>query len=154
MEENTETPKPTLAERYNDKTTIILKDEQYGQEPTYEEVNVYTVEGRTNRLARYSNELSNLNENVEKVKKVVLTALEDETIEEEVAKDIARLLKFELTREVSVSVQVSFDLTVNLSVGEDLDDFIRDLQFEVSGAYGLDSEIVRDDYSIDGYDEQ
>jgi hypothetical protein len=154
MEENTATPEPTLAERYNDKATIILKDEKYGQETTYEEVNAYTVEGRTDRLARYSNELRNLNDNVEKVKKVVLTALEDETIEEEVAQDIARLLKFELTREVRVMVNVSFDLTVNLAVGEDLDEFIRDLNFEVTGAYGTDSEIASEDYSIDGWDEQ
>jgi hypothetical protein len=154
MEENTATPEPTLAERYNNNATIILQDRQYGQEATYEEVTVYTVESRTTRLEKYSTELINLKDNIEKVKKVVLTALEDETIEEEVAQDIARLLKFELTREVRVSVNVSFDLTVNLAVGEDLDDFVRDLQFEVSGAYGLDSEISNEDYSIDGWDEQ
>lgn len=154
MEDNTTTPEPTLAERYNDNATIILQDKQYGQEATYEEVSVSVVESRTERLGRYSTELTNLKSNIDRVKEVVLTALEDETIEEDVAQDIARLLKFDLTREVSVSVQVSFDLTINLAVGEDLDDYIRDLQFEVSGAYGMDSEIVRDDYSIDGYDEQ
>lgn len=154
MEDNTTTPEPTLAERYNGNATIILQDKQYGQEATYEEVSVSVVESRTERLGRYSTELTNLKSNIDRVKEVVLTALEDETIEEDVAQDIARLLKFDLTREVSVSVQVSFDLTINLAIGEDLDDYIRDLTFEVSGAYGMDSEIVRDDYSIDNYDEQ
>ena len=153
MEETT-TEGQSLADLYNAEAKIILADRQYGQETTYEEVTAQTINARVDRLARYSNELINLKDNIESVKNVVLVALEDETIDEEVAKDIARLLKFELTREVSVSVQVSFDLTINLEVGEDLDGFIRDLEFEVRGAYGTDSEIVREDYSIDGYDEQ
>jgi len=146
-------PQVDYRERYSENDNIVLIKSGYAENAVYQVLTSREIENQFARLANFEGRISKYNNDKDNIKNVLTTALEDETIEQEVANDIARILGIDLSRSVNVTVSVEFDLTITLPYGEDLDEVVRDLSFDVSTGYGSDAEIESEDYSVSDWNE-
>jgi hypothetical protein len=146
-------PQVDYRERYSENDNIVLIKSGYAENAVYQVLTSREIENQFARLANFEGRISKYNNDKDNIKNVLTTALEDETIEQEVANDIARILGIDLSRSVNVTVSVEFELTITLPYGEDLDEVVRELSFDVSTGYGSDAEIESEDYSVNDWNE-
>jgi hypothetical protein len=146
-------PQVDYRERYSENDNIVLIKSGYAENAVYQVLTSREIENQFARLANFESRIAELNNKKDNIKLVLTTALEEETIEQEVANDIARMLGIDISRSVNVTVSVEFDLTITLPYGEDLDEVVRDLSFDVSTGYGSDAEIESEDYSVNDWNE-
>jgi hypothetical protein len=59
-----------------------------------------------------------------------LEQLDDDSLTESQAEEIANICGFELSKEVEVEVTVQYSITVNLPHGEDIQNIIHDIDFD------------------------
>ena len=144
-------PQVDYRDRYSERDSIVLIKSGYAENAVYQELSSREIENQFARLANFEGRISKYNNDKDNIKNVLTTALEDETIEQEVANDIARILGIDLSRSVNVTVTVQFDLTISVPVDEDVDDIVRDLSFETTVGYGSEAEIENEDYSVDDW---
>lgn len=146
-------PQVDYRDRYSERDTIVLIKSGYEDTAVYQELSSREIENQFARLNNFESRIAELNNKKDNIKLVLTTALEEETIEQEVANDIARMLGIDISRSVNVAVTVEFDLVITLPYGDDLDDVIRELSFDVSTGYGSDAEIESEDYSVNDWNE-
>jgi len=146
-------PQVDYRDRYSERDTIVLIKSGYEDTAVYQEMSSREIENQFARLSNFESRIAELNNKKDNIKLVLTTALEEETIEQEVANDIARMLGIDISRSVNVAVTVEFELTITLPYGDDLDDVIRELSFDVSTGYGSDAEIESEDYSVNDWNE-
>jgi hypothetical protein len=146
-------PQVDYRERYSENDNIVLIKSGYAENAVYQVLSSREIENQFARLANFESRIAELNNKKDNIKLVLTNALEEETIEQEVANDIARILGIDISRSVNVTVSVEFELTINLPYGEDLDEVVRDLSFDVSTGYGSDAEIESEDYSVNDWHE-
>ena len=144
-------PQVDYRERYSENDNIVLIKSGYAENAVYQVLTSREIENQFARLANFEGRISKYNNDKDNIKLVLTTALEDETIEQEVANDIARILGIDLSRSVNVTVTVQFDLTISVPVDEDVDDIVRDLSFETTVGYGSEAEIESEDYAVDDW---
>jgi hypothetical protein len=146
-------PQVDYRDRYSERDSIVLIKSGYEDTAVYQEMSSREIENQFARLSNFESRIAELNNKKDNIKLVLTTALEEETIEQEVANDIARMLGIDISRSVNVAVTVEFELTITLPYGDDLDDVIRELSFDVSTGYGTDAEIESEDYSVNDWNE-
>lgn len=146
-------PQVDFRERYSERDTIVLIKSGYAENAVYQELSSRQIENQFARLANFESRIAELNNKKDNIKLVLTNALEEETIEKEVANDIARILGIDLSRSVNVTVSVEFELTLSVPYDEDIDDVVRDLSFEVTTGYGSEAEIESEDYSVNDWNE-
>ena len=144
-------PQVDYRDRYSENDCIVLIKSGYAENAVYQELTSRQIENQFARLANFEGRVAKYNNDKDNIKNVLTTALEDETIEQEVANDIARILGIDLSRSVNVTVTVQFDLTISVPVDEDVDDIVRDLSFETTVGYGSEAEIESEDYAVDDW---
>ena len=59
-----------------------------------------------------------------------MNALEENSITETSAEEIAEICGFELTKEVEVEVSVTYTMTVNVGPNEEVEDIVNDIDFD------------------------
>ena len=59
-----------------------------------------------------------------------MNALEENSITETSAEEIAEICGFELTKEVEVEVSVTYTMTVNVGPNEDVESIVNDIDFD------------------------
>jgi hypothetical protein len=146
-------PQVDYRERYSENDNIVLIKSGYAENAVYQVLSSREIENQFARLANFESRIAELNNKKDNIKLVLTSALEEETIEQEVADDIARMLGIDISRSVNVTVSVEFELTITLPYGEDLDEVVRELSFDVSTGYGSDAEIESEDYSVNDWNE-
>lgn len=146
------TEQELLAEKYNPDLDVVFVKESavaYANKPAvYETIKASSLQAhfrQSESLISYrtKNEVAKSN-----VRDIVLEALENDEIDEEVANGIADALGFTLSRSVDVTLSVTVNLTVSVPHGYDIDDLSSDIELSVS-TYGSDVEIESEDISID-----
>ena len=147
-------PQVLLRERYSDKAVVVVKDNTpYGSPDKYSEMTVGTVEYKIERLDQLTNTAARHRTAVENVKSILISELEDDNIDEDVAKQIADALGIELSRSVEVSVTVDFTLTLNIPYGSEVEDCVQDLNFTVETGYTHDCELESEDFYLSDWSE-
>lgn len=141
-------PQVDFRDRYSERDSIVLIKSGYEDTAVYEELSSRQIENQFARLNNFESRIADFSNKKDNIKLVLTNALEEETIEQEVANDIARILGIDISRSVNVTVTVEFDLTINLPYGADIDDVINGLDFDTSTAYGDDSEIESEDSNV------
>jgi hypothetical protein len=147
-------PQVILRDRYSENGVVVLKKEtSYGEAEVFEEITIRQVEYAILRRDRLDREVTRNNHAKDNVKSIIISALEDENIDDDLAKEIADALGIELSRSVEVSVTVDFSLTLNIPYGSDLDDVVGDLNFSVETGYTYDCELESEDFHISDWSE-
>ena len=59
-----------------------------------------------------------------------MNALEENSITETSAEEIAEICGFELSKEVEVEVSVTYTMTVNVGPNEDVEDIVNNIDFD------------------------
>ena len=146
-------PQSELRNRYSERDEIVLIESGYAENAVFKLWEARQIENQFARLRDYESRVTKLNNAKDNIKSILTNALEEETIEEEVANEVARYLGIDLSRSVNVTVNVSFDITLNVPVGEDVDDVINGLEFDVTSGYSYDAEVEDFDSSISDWNE-
>ena len=146
-------PQVDYRDRYSENDTIVLIKSGYESTAVYQELSSRQIENQFARLSNFESRIADLNSKKDNIKLVLTNALEEETIEQEVANDIARILGIDISRSVNVTVTVEFDLVINLPYGADIDDVVNGLAFDTSTAYGDDAEIESEDSNVVDWNE-
>lgn len=147
-------PQTELRERYSERDVIVLIKSGYAENAVYQEWEARQIENQFARLSDYEGRIAKINNEKDNIKATLMTALEEETIEEEVANEIARIIGVDLSRSVNVTVTVQYDIKLNVPVGEDVDDVVTSLDFDVTASYSYDSEVEAFDFSISDWNEE
>ena len=112
---------------------------------------------QTGTVAKFMNLRSAVNVHHSRVASFAATIkqyLRDEEIDADVARDLADYFDVSLTREIQYCVQVEFTFTAELPLGDDEDDVIDHLNFEVSTGYGSSVDISDFDVNVIHSDSQ
>lgn len=106
-----------------------------------------------NSLDFYRTNLDALEAKRQRLKDFVISNLENDSDFEDVAQDIAAIMAFDLTKEYYFDVTVRFTGVIEGSPGQDLEDFIENMHFDMSDRYS-DIELSVDDITVDSVDIQ
>jgi hypothetical protein len=88
------------------------------------EEHVQTVTQRSYGEAAERNRMRN------EMQEWTLEQLDEDSLTQSQAEEIASICGFELSKEVEVEVTVQYSITVNLPYGEDVQDIIHDIDFD------------------------
>jgi hypothetical protein len=101
-------------------TTLVQNKERIAQL----EEHVQTVTQRSYTEAAERNRMRN------EVQEWTLEQLDEGSLTESQAEELANICGFELSKEVEVEVTVQYSITVNLPHGEDIQNIIHDIDFD------------------------
>lgn len=106
-----------------------------------------------NSLEFYRSSLNAIESRRDRLKEFVISNLENDSDFEDVAQDIAAIMAFDLTKEYYFDVTVRFTGVIEGSPGQDLEEFIENMHFDMSDRYS-DIEFSVDDITVDNVDIQ
>jgi uncharacterized coiled-coil protein SlyX len=104
-----------------------------------------------NSLTASRSLLSISESNQERLRNFLVSNMDCGTDFDEAALDIANIMGFDLTREYYFDVTVRFTGTVMGSPGQDLEEFIENMHFDMDNRYS-DTEFSVDDITVDNVD--
>jgi hypothetical protein len=117
--------------------TIISKDNHYMTREFLEsrlienEARIKQLEEHVSTVTQRSyGEAAERNRMRNEMHEWTLEAMEDETISEDVAQQIADICGFELTKEFELEVEVQYSITVNARNEEEAQNLIHDIDFD------------------------
>jgi hypothetical protein len=85
---------------------------------------------------------------VERLKEYILEIVEVGDIETDVAEQISEIMMFELSKDYYFDVTVQFSGTISLKPGEDAEDILSDMHFEMRNDYHADNEFDLTDAEV------
>lgn len=89
---------------------------------------------------------------VERIRDYVISEMNDSDFDEDAAQTIADIMNFSLAKEHYFTVTVQFSGTVEVSPGEDAEEIISNMQYDMNDSYYTDVDFQLDDVSVESVD--
>lgn len=100
-------------------------------------------------LSYYRTTVAAYERKVESLRDYVISEMNDSDFDGDAAENIADIMDFNLTKEYYFSVTVQFTGTVDIKPGEDVEDIISNMNYDMSDSYHTNVDFQLDDVTVD-----